>query len=206
MRTLSIIEEMKKIWIFFSAFVLTACTADDLALSLEEYFQNSNYVQEQNNSSEKELVYDKKERSAWADVAFSERCEWFDLERVVDGDTIIVHDDQTRIRVRMIGIDTPESKKEGTAIEDYALEASAFLKALLVDTDEVCLVEDEVGDKYDTYGRKLSYVFTTEGADLNADMVKSGLAEAYTRFPMERGKEFEALEVLAQKSEMGKWK
>lgn len=184
---------------------LLGCADLNQSQSLESYFKNTDYVQEQKNSSNEEFVFTDLNQFNWALKAFAERCEWFDLERVVDGDTIIVRDEQTRIRVRMIGIDTPESKKAGTPVEPFALEASNYLKDYLAYADEVCLVEDRVGDKYDTYGRKLSYVFTPDGHDVNAYMLREGYAEAYTGFAMERAPEFEGYEAMAQNQKIGQW-
>ena len=175
-------------------FFLNGCV-DEEWQSIEDYKLNNNIEQEQNNSS----------NYNWSDRAFSDRCGWFDLERTVDGDTIIVRDGQVRIRVRMIGIDTPESKKEGTAIQDYALEAGDKLSELLSGQEEVCLIDDEVGDKYDIYGRKLAYVFTSEGLDLNAEMLKIGLARGYFSFPFERKQEFKGYEHEARELNLGLW-
>lgn len=202
---------------FLSLLVLfiSGCSSDGLVQSLEEYLESTNYVQEQNISTEKDflevppssslLSQEGGLESEWAAIAFASRCEWYDLERIVDGDTIIVNSDRDRIRVRMIGIDTPESKKQGTPIEAYALQASSALKNLLADESEVCLIEDRVGDKYDTYDRKLSYVFRSDGKDLNAVMIKTGMAEAYTRFPMERKSEFIGYERSAKQAGVGQW-
>ena len=195
---------MKKLLLTLSL-LLFGCSGLEESQSIEEYFKSINYVQEQNNSSINALVLEDNTESTWAEKAFAERCVWYDLERVVDGDTLIVNEDTDRIRVRMIGIDTPESKKEGTAVEDFAVEASNLLKDYLAYSEEVCLVDDREGDAYDTYGRKLSYVFTEAGEDLNADMIRSGYAEAYTRFPMERKAEFEGYEMSAREAKIGKW-
>jgi len=186
--------------------LLTACTVENTVLNLEEYFESINYVQEQNNSTNIEIQNNAVNvESDWAQVAFANRCEWYDLERIVDGDTLIVNRNSDRIRVRMIGIDTPESKKEGTPIEAYALQASSTLKNLLQEESEVCLIEDLVGDKYDVYDRKLSYVFRTDGKDLNAAMIQLGMAQAYTRFPMERKDEFIGYEQAARQAKVGQW-
>lgn len=188
------------------ALSLAGCSSEGFVQSLEEYLASSNHVQEQNISSEN-IVQEKPNKSEgdWSASAFANRCEWYDLERVVDGDTIIVNGDRDRVRVRMIGIDTPESKKAGTPIEAYALQASSLLKTLLQGETEVCLVEDLVGDKYDVYDRKLSYVFRADGKDLNAAMIKSGMAEAYTRFSMERKSEFIGYEREAKQAGVGQW-
>jgi len=179
---------------------------DSESESLDSYFENKKYVQEQFNSSELDLSFPTNTQGlSWSELAFADRCEWFELERIVDGDTIIVINNDERIRVRMIGIDTPESKKAGTPIEAYSLAATDALEELLEEKNTLCLVEDRVGDKYDTYGRKLSYVFTETGRDINDLMIETGWAEAYTRFPMERADEFEALEAVARQTNLGRW-
>lgn len=197
---------MVKIFIFVvSAILFFGCSPAKERVSLEVYHKNKKYVQEYNFSSKnKEDI--SLQSSDWGVEAFKNRCEWFELERVVDGDTIIVLDvDKAPVRVRMIGIDTPESKKVGTPIEPFALEATEALKRFLEKAVSLCLVEDLVGDKVDTYGRKLSYVFSESGEDINALMLKTGWAEAYTRFPMERTEEFKILEREARKKSVGRW-
>jgi endonuclease YncB( thermonuclease family) len=59
------------------------------------------------------------------------------VDRVVDGDTLVVDGE----KVRLIGIDTPESVKPGTPVECFAKKASAFTKQL-VDHRRVRLVTD----------------------------------------------------------------
>lgn len=81
------------------------------------------------------------------------------LERVVDGDTIIVHDpDNKRLRVRLTGINAPESvaEDESRNTEEGRI-ASKFLKDLLKDTKTVYL-EYDVG-RTDQYERTLAYVW-----------------------------------------------
>jgi micrococcal nuclease len=197
---------MREIFLLSVVSLLVGCANGDNTQSLQDYFKSINYVQEQNISAETDSRLQANLSSLeWAAAAFANRCEWYGLERVVDGDTIIVQGERDRVRVRMIGIDTPESKKAGTPIEAYALQASSWLKTLLQDETEVCLVEDTVGDKYDTYDRKLSYVFTSEGKDINATMIQGGLAEAYTRYPMERKEEFMGYEQAAREAKIGQW-
>lgn len=81
------------------------------------------------------------------------------LERVVDGDTIIVHDpDNKRLRVRLTGINAPESvaEDESRNTEEGRI-ASKFLKDFLKDTETVYL-EYDVG-RTDQYNRTLAYVW-----------------------------------------------
>ena len=82
-----------------------------------------------------------------------------DLERVVDGDTIIVHDpDGNRLRVRLTGINAPESVHEDESKNtEEGRQASAFMKELLADVDVVYLEYDEA--QFDQYERTLAYVW-----------------------------------------------
>lgn len=95
------------------------------------------------------------------DPSVLEPCE---LERVVDGDTIIVHNSEgERIRVRLIGIDAPESvhpdENENT---EEGRDASQFLKDLLEHVDTVYLEYDE--EEFDQYDRTLAYVWIDTGS------------------------------------------
>lgn len=94
------------------------------------------------------------------DPSVLEPCE---LERVVDGDTIIVHNSEgERIRVRLTGINAPESvhpdENENT---EEGRDASQFLKDLLENVDTVYLEYDE--EQFDQYDRTLAYVWIDTG-------------------------------------------
>ena len=93
---------------------------------------------------------------------------------MVDGDTIVVGDE----RVRLIGIDTPESVRPGTPVECFAREAGAFMKRL-VEGRRVRLERDV--EERDRYGRLLAYVYR-DGLFVNAEMVRRGYASVAT-FP-----------------------
>jgi endonuclease YncB( thermonuclease family) len=97
--------------------------------------------------------------------------------RVVDGDTIILNNGE---RVRLISVDTPETKHPKKPVEYYGKEASAFTKRM-VEGKEVRLEYD--WQRKDKYGRTLAYVYLKNGTFLNAEIVKQGYGHAYTRFP-----------------------
>ena len=82
-----------------------------------------------------------------------------DLERVVDGDTIIVHaPDGNRLRVRLTGINAPESVHEDESKNtEEGRQASQFMKELMADVDVVYLEYDEA--QFDQYERTLAYVW-----------------------------------------------
>jgi micrococcal nuclease len=101
------------------------------------------------------------------------------VARVVDGDTIRVRIGGHEERVRLIGIDTPESVKPGTPVQCYALAASARTKALLPAGTPVRLVRDV--EERDRYGRLLAYVYRVrDGLFVNLSLVREGYAVALT--------------------------
>ena len=115
------------------------------------------------------------------------------LVRVVDGDTIVVDISGEEVKVRLIGIDTPESvasqqylDKAGKENTQEGEKASDFVKTLLADTEIVYLQKD-VSDT-DRYGRLLRYVWLEIPKDdedmeeistkmLNGILVWEGIAE-----------------------------
>jgi micrococcal nuclease len=101
---------------------------------------------------------------------------------VVDGDTIDVQIDGRRERVRLIGIDTPETKKPNTPVQCYGPEATKFTKSLLVDGAPLHLERDVVAR--DDFGRMLAYVYlATDGTFVNMAIVRHGFARVLTIRP-----------------------
>ena len=107
------------------------------------------------------------------------------ITHVVDGDTIDVRIGGRDERVRLIGIDTPETKKPNAPIECYGPEASAFTTSLLPVGSTVRIERDVVGR--DDYGRLLGYVYllTDGGADtfVNMEIIEQGYATPLTIEP-----------------------
>lgn len=112
------------------------------------------------------------------------------VERIVDGDTITVRalgDDGTvaggePTRVRLIGIDTPESVDPRRPVECFGKEASAHLGRLAPPRTRVRLERDV--EERDRYGRTLAYVHrAADGEFLNLRMVADGYANTLTIAP-----------------------
>ena len=104
------------------------------------------------------------------------------VARVVDGDTIDVRIGAKVERVRLIGIDTPETKKPNTAVQCYGPQATAHTESLLPDGTPVHLERDVVGR--DDYGRLLAYVYrSTDGLFVNLQLVSLGYARLLTIAP-----------------------
>ena len=121
------------------------------------------------------------------------------VERVVDGDTIIVSGVG---RVRLIGVDTPESVDPRRPVEFFGKEASAFTRRL-VDGKRVRLEYD--WERADRYGRTLAYVYLPDGTFVNAEIIRRGYGHAYTRFPFEHLDRFRRLERAARTAGRGLW-
>ena len=110
------------------------------------------------------------------------------LKRVVDGDTLIVIYKNESLRVRLIGINTPESvHKDASKNTPEGEAASNYLKELLKETECLWLEFDE--DPQDDYGRALAYVWRNEeGTNIEQDLlngviIKSGHGELMTIEP-----------------------
>jgi micrococcal nuclease len=102
--------------------------------------------------------------------------------QVVDGDTVDVEFGDTRERVRLIGIDTPETKKPNTPIECWGPEASAHTAGLLPPGTAVRIERDVVGR--DDYGRLLGYVHRADDElFVNLEIVAHGFATPLTIEP-----------------------
>ena len=99
------------------------------------------------------------------------------VERVIDGDTIHVRVEGKRYTVRLIGVDTPETKHPTKPVQYFGREASDFTKAAL-EGKTVMLQKDRTGDTVDRYGRWLRYVLL-DGDNFNARLIRDGYAHAY---------------------------
>jgi micrococcal nuclease len=104
------------------------------------------------------------------------------VERVVDGDTFIAVRRGQRLRVRLIGVDAPESVKPNWPVECWGPEASRVLTRLLPVGTEVRAAY-QPGGHLDRYGRELWDVWLPGGAFLQAVLVRRGAADAIAYRP-----------------------
>jgi micrococcal nuclease len=129
------------------------------------------------------------------------------VTHVVDGDTIDVRIGGRDERVRLIGIDTPETKKPNTPIECYGPEASAFTASILPTGTEIRIERDVVGR--DDYGRLLGYVHLTDGSTdtfVNREIVARGYAVPLAIEPNTTyASEFAAAARRAEADDLGLW-
>jgi micrococcal nuclease len=124
--------------------------------------------------------------------------------RVVDGDTIVVSPNE---KVRLIGVDTPETVHPKMAVACFGKQAKQFTRDA-VEGKTIRLVLDKVNTKRrhrDRYGRTLAYAYLADGTMLNAELIRQGYAHAYTRFPFRYLVEFRQLERAARTEAVGLW-
>jgi micrococcal nuclease len=104
--------------------------------------------------------------------------------KIVDGDTIDVDIDlgfnvSFTQRVRLAGIDTPESRTTDLKEKALGLESKEYLKNLL-DTAQEIVIQTEKPDSSEKYGRILGWLFINdEDTSLNEKMISDGYAWEY---------------------------
>ncbi len=126
------------------------------------------------------------------------------IVRVIDGDTIVVATPQGEATVRLLGIDTPETKKPGTRIECGGREATKVMRRFATVGEHVQLTTDSTQDTFDRYGRLLAYVTGDNGRLLQVEMLKTGWAKVYVfenRF--KRYRQFVRAQRLARRGKRG---
>lgn len=126
------------------------------------------------------------------------------VKSIVDGDTIKVVKDGKLETVRLLGIDTPETKDPRKPVQCFGKEASAYITQLALDKYVQLEPDRSQGDR-DKYQRLLRYVYLQDGTNVNAEMVRSGYAVAYVRYPVQQLEEFKRLQRIAMDSESGLW-
>ena len=125
--------------------------------------------------------------------------------RVVDGDTLVAEINGREERVRLLGIDTPESVAENRPDQCYGEEASAYLNSLLPEGSPITLILDE--EARDQYDRLLAYVVRS-GDDLfvNLDLIERGYAGVLIYDPNDHYESlFRAAESDAIDATVGLW-
>lgn len=122
------------------------------------------------------------------------------VRRVVDGDTLLLDDGQ---RVRLTGVNTPETVKEGTPVQPWGPEASQFTKDFLKQ-GRVRLEFD--AERHDQHGRLLAYAWVGPRM-LNEELLRAGLAryEPHYDYAEEKKRRFRAAQDEARQARRGLW-
>lgn len=122
---------------------------------------------------------------------------------ITDGDTVVVMRSGRPDRVRLIGIDTPETAQSPRGEEPFANEATEALRLLLRDTEVT--IRFDVGER-DTYGRLLAYIQSSDGTFVNAEMLRRGWARPVTVPPNVRyADQFAEYAAEAREAGLGIW-
>ena len=130
----------------------------------------------------------------------------FRVVRVVDGDTLDVgcpDGDRKSTRIRLWGVDTPETVKPDTPVEHFGPEATAFVKQVAGKANvKLHLGPTRTRDKY---GRLLAYLELGDGRDLNREIIATGHGYADPRFPHPRKDDYRHTQDVARRAGLGLW-
>ena len=130
------------------------------------------------------------------------------VNRVIDGDTLDVHlsTGGDPVRVRVLGIDTPETVDPDASVQCWGPEASTWAHQQL-DNTEITLTGDPVADDTDRYGRLLRYVQLPDGSNYSVRAAETGMARAYIYQGqhLTEGANITAAQATAQTNGAGLW-
>lgn len=124
------------------------------------------------------------------------------VERVVDGDTLLV---RLHVRVRLQGVDAPETVKPDYPVEPWGSEASAFTKEFIAAADGQVSIEFD-GERRDKFDRSLAFIWV-DGRMLNEELLRAGLARAKLGYDYSQAKKdrFRRAQAEAQRAKRGIW-
>lgn len=134
------------------------------------------------------------------------RADLLPVVRIVDGDTIVVLVNGVSEKIRLIGVDTPETVDPRKPVQCFGEEASTFMTTLL-SNKQVRLENDPSQGDRDKYGRLLRYVFLADNTLVNKKLIEDGYGHEYTyRLPYQYQLDFKNAEKTARESQKGLWK
>jgi micrococcal nuclease len=124
----------------------------------------------------------------------------YQVRRVVDGDTLLLRDGN---RVRLMGVDTPETVKPDHPVEPWGPEATAFTRDFVA-AGPVRLAFDRV--RLDRFNRYLAYVWVDDKL-LNEELLRAGLArwERGYDYSSQMKTRFRRAQREAQEAHRGPW-
>ncbi|MCG9900881.1 MAG: thermonuclease family protein [Hydrotalea sp.] len=132
--------------------------------------------------------------------------EFLVVKKVVDGDTFWAVDESGKeLKIRLIGVDAPESRKTfKKEIGHFGKESKEYLTNLLI--GKKIRLEYDISPT-DQYGRTLAYVYLEDGTFVNAELLKNGFAKILTVPPnIKYVDEFVKLQHEARTKSVGLWK
>ncbi|MDR1493937.1 MAG: thermonuclease family protein [Planctomycetaceae bacterium] len=129
----------------------------------------------------------------------------YKVVRCVDGDTIDIFFSKRKVRIRLIGANTPETVKPNTPVEPFGPEASQFTKRMIAKHgNRIRMTYD--GATTDKYGRTLAMVWLGDVL-LNELLIQNGLAKAELQYHYSQAMKnrFQAAENEAKRKRLGIW-
>lgn len=138
-------------------------------------------------------------------VSITPTIVFYDVLKVIDGDTVNLNINNKKETIRLIGINSPETQDPRKPVECFGKEAS--LKAKEVLTNKRVRVESDPtqGDK-DKYNRLLRYIYLEDGTSFNKLMIEEGYAFEYTyNIPYKYQTEFKKAQKDAELNKKGLW-
>ncbi|MBI9018402.1 MAG: thermonuclease family protein [Phycisphaerae bacterium] len=136
--------------------------------------------------------------------------QYYTVIKVVDGDTIDIDkadviSGKSFTRIRLRGIDTPETKHPTQPVGYFGPEAAEFTRKTVLNKQiRIVLLENQ--DNRDKYGRLLAYVYLNDGRMLNKELISQGLGYVYPFYSHPLKEEFIDLEKKAKKDKAGLWR
>jgi micrococcal nuclease len=131
----------------------------------------------------------------------------FLVHRVIDGDTIdldVPDGNEAQTRVRLWGVDTPETKAWGKPVAYFGPEATALAEKMVA--GQTVKIELQAENTRGKFGRLLAFVYTEEGKMLNEELLRSGLAYYDNRWRHRFYFHFKEVAARARKNKLGLWK
>lgn len=130
---------------------------------------------------------------------------FYTVSKVIDGDTLELQLGDKIEKVRLIGVNTPETVDPRRKVECFGREASDYAKKILTG-QKVSLEFDPSQDQRDKYSRLLAYLYLEDGSLFNLDLIKAGYAYEYTyKKPYLYQSQFQSAEDQAQSKQLGLW-
>lgn len=125
---------------------------------------------------------------------------WARVQRAVDGDTLLLEGGE---RVRLFGVNTPETTRRDEPPEPFGPEATAFTARLV--NGQMVRLEFDI-ERFDKYGRTLAYVYAGD-VFLNEALILEGLSAAHLQysFRSDMKRRFAAAERIAREKKVGLW-
>lgn len=183
--------------------------SENIEKAADEYEENGDITafQESIKSAPQEQNSSEKIKDTSASVSQSKETVKGTVVRVVDGDTYVLNIDGTEKKVRLIGVDTPES----VAPADYSKENTEEGKEVSDIVKEKIQVGDILSVEYDVsqtdnYGRTLAYLYFEDGTMVQEWLLKNGYAQCMTVQPNSKYAEhFAEIQHEAAENKVGLW-